>query len=315
MESTANSLRKFVHTFSYPVLLAGLAVFSILAFSTGAETRQIQQVEWHDIVAEIFIACVILSWMSIARRMAADSQTYLYFYAGSASVIWLMGIKFFAEWLVNPTPILAIFELMFSISGLLLLTAGLISWSKDYQVLIDQLDSNVTRFRMMSERDSLTGLFNRSQFESTLNHLLEQEAPFSLLLIDLDHFKQVNDNYGHPVGDTVIEHTAKILQRNLRKEDYAFRLGGEEFALLLPEVSMDLAQRLATERLTAIRSNTFVTHDGMGFNVTTSIGIGQREPGDTASTLYRRTDAALYQAKEKGRNQVAIYQGESEHDI
>ena len=156
--------------------------------------------------------------------------------------------------------------------------------------------------------DPLTGLGNRKGLEEALDKEIVRaeryEHHFSLLFLDLDHFKQVNDAHGHLGGDTVLIKFAALLERLVRDCDSVFRFGGEEFAVLLPNTSLEGAEQLA-DRLRAETSTLQIQYNGQRINLTISIGVTAHQPGDTRAVLMERVDRALYRAKEAGRNCVA----------
>ena len=151
--------------------------------------------------------------------------------------------------------------------------------------------------------DSLTGLRNRRYFEQSLQTSAERYAnfghPYSLMIIDIDHFKQLNDRYGHDVGDETLRRVADILQLRARKADCVARWGGEEFTVLLPETSLDFASVLAND-IRRLIADARPSADGL----TVSIGVGEITAGEDASAFFRRVDVALYRAKANGRNRV-----------
>jgi diguanylate cyclase (GGDEF)-like protein len=133
---------------------------------------------------------------------------------------------------------------------------------------------------------------------------MEQEVPFSILLVDFDHFKQINDNYGHLMGDEMLKFLARIMLNEVRPEDVCCRFGGEEFVILLPRVQAEIAYKIA-ER---IRMRMEFAENPLGSRVTLSLGIaGFPENGDNPTTLFEHVDQALYQAKQNGRNQIVAY--------
>lgn len=159
----------------------------------------------------------------------------------------------------------------------------------------------------LASTDALTGLANRHTFLERLDIELARIArggPGGMLaMLDLDHFKRVNDRYGHAAGDAVLTHLAGILRRVLRREDMAARLGGEEFALLLPGTDAAGAATLGERLRSALEQSHVETSKGE-VRITTSIGLAPLV-GD-ARTLLARADAALYQAKNNGRNRVVM---------
>lgn len=153
--------------------------------------------------------------------------------------------------------------------------------------------------------DSLTGLLNRRALGEVLAEESERARryarPLSILLLDLDHFKKVNDQLGHDFGDEVLYQMAKIFVKSLRTSDRVGRWGGEEFLVLLPETSPEEALALA-ERLRQTVAETVCSNRGRQVQVTISIGVGSLAAGETWESTYARVDAALYDAKRTGRN-------------
>lgn len=154
------------------------------------------------------------------------------------------------------------------------------------------------QLRMQAMSDELTALPNRRHFRQRLAHY--HTEPLSLLLIDLDHFKQINDRYGHDVGDDVLVEFGQLLHRLCPPEALAARLGGEEFALLLPTDQTAQPEQLAIRILHECHSIRISAQQ----HLTVSIGAGIRQPDETVERLMKRVDEALYQAKEAGRNQL-----------
>ena len=157
-------------------------------------------------------------------------------------------------------------------------------------------------------RDSLTQLVNRKGFDDFLSRVVFLRDVFGehacMLLVDVDHFKRVNDGHGHLAGDAVLTALADCLVRNFpRKSDLVARYGGEEFAVVLPDTSLQNGHRLAERLLGAIAGLT-VPHKGRGLNVTVSIGLSRLARFESAQGWLERTDQALYRAKEGGRNRV-----------
>lgn len=151
-----------------------------------------------------------------------------------------------------------------------------------------------------AHRDALTGLLNRRQFYHLTEHILPTGLDFSLLLVDADHFKGINDQFGHQKGDQVLVELARMLEANCRSGDYVFRWGGEEFLLLLPHTTTDMALNVAERVRLAVASINIA--DLPGFTV--SIGVAHHLPDESMDALFKRVDEALYLAKNNGRNRV-----------
>lgn len=156
----------------------------------------------------------------------------------------------------------------------------------------------------LSVTDQLTGIYNRLKLHHRLSDELERckryNTRFSLLMIDVDHFKSINDHYGHDSGDQVLKAIADTLVSNSRINDVAGRWGGEEFLMIMPETDIQGAKTLAEELRKAISELTFTDN----FNVTVSIGVTQATDADTIKTIFNRADKALYAAKNAGRNRI-----------
>ncbi|TAK90583.1 MAG: diguanylate cyclase [Burkholderiaceae bacterium] len=165
------------------------------------------------------------------------------------------------------------------------------------------------RYRELSITDALTGLYNSRHFWEQLNLEMERAqrygTPLSLILLDVDHFKQLNDTYGHLVGDHVLGTLGSVIRRNLRSPDSAYRYGGEEFALILPETSLEgalaTAERLRTEFALSPLSGDLGCK---GLTSTVSIGVTNHGANDTPHSFVKRADQAVYDAKHRGRDTV-----------
>lgn len=157
--------------------------------------------------------------------------------------------------------------------------------------------------------DPLTGLLNRRSFMELLTRCIRDsrpEQPGALFILDIDHFKAVNDTWGHPAGDVVLQNVARIIQNSLRKGDHTGRLGGEEFAVLLPSASGDEALMLA-ERIRRQLEEAIIETPEASIAVTISIGVALLY-GHSIDSVQEAADKALYQAKHNGRNQVSLAQ-------
>lgn len=163
------------------------------------------------------------------------------------------------------------------------------------------------QLREQATIDSLTGLYNRPTLLGQLDALLGSPSRpgLALLMLDLDHFKQVNDSYGHACGDATLTHIASQLRQQLGPHDCAGRLGGEEFCILLPGTTVQAAQRYSQHLLDTIAQQP-LQFGGHSIALTASIGLTLLEPGDDSRSLLARADMALYQAKHQGRNRMVM---------
>ncbi|UCF76614.1 MAG: GGDEF domain-containing protein [Betaproteobacteria bacterium] len=162
------------------------------------------------------------------------------------------------------------------------------------------------RLRKLGITDALTGVYNRRQMDRAVGEAVERHkrygASSSLLLIDIDYFKRVNDEFGHAAGDRVLRELAALMRRSLRKLDLVFRIGGEEFLVLLPDVK----RAGAAEAAEKLRREVASADLHPGWKLTVSIGVGQLGPGEAREQWIRRIDRALYAAKDSGRDRVVV---------
>jgi len=177
---------------------------------------------------------------------------------------------------------------------------------------IEALRSELEDARRDAETDALTGLSNRRAFDQRLAALAREAAasgqPLAMILIDIDHFKSVNDRFGHPVGDALLRRTASTLNATLREHGRAARFGGEEFAVLLPGLRVAEALAVAEALRHAVEGQSLAlrtTGIKLG-DVTVSLGLAMLRPGDDELRLTERADAALYRAKQEGRNRCCV---------
>ncbi|MDP1829616.1 MAG: diguanylate cyclase [Archangium sp.] len=175
----------------------------------------------------------------------------------------------------------------------------------------EQLEQRAETLSHLSVRDGLTGLFNRRHFEEALGLELQRARSFGqtlcLALLDIDHFKRINDGYSHVVGDAVLRTVAQVLQKELRASDVAARYGGEEFGLILPHTGLDGA-RIAAEKVRVAIATSPWSHLTPGREVTASLGLAEWRAGESPTDFVRRADQALYAAKTSGRNRVRTSQ-------
>ena len=171
------------------------------------------------------------------------------------------------------------------------------------------LESAYNRLRTLAEKDPLTGIANRRFLDSALAEQLlmlgRTGIPFCVVLIDIDHFKQVNDRWGHAAGDRALQVFAGICSAIIRDNDTVGRMGGEEFAVILPDTDLPQAVLTAERLLSAVREANIAIDGGSSVRITASIGVATIGAGDTSlEQLLARSDAALYRAKAAGRDRV-----------
>lgn len=164
------------------------------------------------------------------------------------------------------------------------------------------------KIQELADHDQLTGLYNRRKFDNLVqdefNRSRRYDRDMSIIMMDLDHFKDINDTYGHQSGDSVLEETGKLIQNITRNSDIASRYGGEEFCIALTETPIDKSQNIADRLREQLKDMSF-SHNESSFSVTCSIGIASINPGqENFSDLLQEADKALYEAKNRGRDCV-----------
>jgi diguanylate cyclase (GGDEF)-like protein len=165
------------------------------------------------------------------------------------------------------------------------------------------------RAKNLATLDALTGTHNKRHFDEVfpreIGRASQARVPLSLAIFDLDNFKRINDTFGHQVGDQALKSVAMTAQKVLARDVPLCRVGGEEFAILMPNIPGSVARAVA-ERLRAAIADTPFEHDGQPIPLTISVGIAELAAADSAELLYQRADQQLYAAKQAGRNQVKI---------
>lgn len=167
-------------------------------------------------------------------------------------------------------------------------------------------------YKENSQRDPMTGLYNVRSFDHFYNIMvsktIEENGQCAVCLVDIDHFKQINDTYGHPAGDEVLKQVANQLRKLTREQDIVSRNGGEEFSVLFPNTSMDQAKEIADRIRKTIEEQKFILPDNSSIRLTVSAGIAANiEPIVKPDLLFQEADDALYLAKQSGRNRVCTF--------
>lgn len=184
---------------------------------------------------------------------------------------------------------------------------------EDSHQQIQSLRESLTQAQEFVLKDPLTGVGNRRQFDLTMAKAIadaqQKSSPLSVIMCDIDHFKRVNDAFGHQVGDELIKMFARVIESSIRDVDTAIRYGGEEFAVVLPATEVSAAKSVAErirKQFEVKRITIRETNQKIG-QLTASFGVAQFRSGDDIEALVQRADAKLYDAKAKGRNRVAVF--------
>jgi diguanylate cyclase (GGDEF)-like protein len=183
-------------------------------------------------------------------------------------------------------------------------------FAESFNSMVEQLAASRQNLETLAHTDPLTGINNRGYFMELLTTELERakryERQLSFLMFDLDHFKAINDTHGHAAGDETLRSLCRVFKSSgLRSSDFFGRIGGEEFAIALPETELRMAADVA-ERIREELLRTAIVYADKTFFVTASIGVSTYRSGDTLETLLSRGDQAMYCAKDSGRNRVRL---------
>jgi diguanylate cyclase (GGDEF)-like protein len=199
-----------------------------------------------------------------------------------------------------------------TIRGLALMAISLIisALASRIRTNVDALRQSESRYMELSIKDDLTGLFNQRHFYHLLQVEIERAErygrPLSLLLIDIDDFKRFNDTYGHMEGDRVLERIGATIQQCVRRTDWAFRYGGEEFTVFMPETLGGQAGVVAERIRAEFREERFRPNPGQEESKTVSIGIAQYRSGEDLKEFISRADRNMYEAKRRGKDQLCF---------
>ena len=170
-------------------------------------------------------------------------------------------------------------------------------------IIINREIETSSKLEHLANTDNLTGIFNRRKFEDVFENNTKTNKKFSIILFDIDYFKDINDNYGHKVGDEILKAFSDKINSNIRKCDVFFRWGGEEFIVLANNTELDGAFMMGNKLRKLIETSTFVNVS----SITISLGIAEYIEGEALEQLINRADKALYTAKRNGRNRVEVY--------
>jgi len=304
MGTAAQSLRHSHRSVRAQLLIAGFVAVLLL---TAILVVSIDQVVTPNITP-FYVACVLISLVVYLRPMLA-AGVY-----SSAMLLFIFLIGWFptdpTQMMLNQLNGFAICVLAWGLS--------LAHWRKFTMVRLqheqlEKLQSELQHKHKELERltrlDGLTGLYNRNTFVELTRRELQraqrQSSSTTIMLLDLDHFKKVNDTWGHPAGDAVLRHVAALINGSIRSTDLAGRLGGEEFIILLPMTTVEAARKIA-EKIRARLEVSPAQWEKQAIPITASIGLSNTSASANRDfdSLYNEADRALYVAKHRGRNQV-----------
>ena len=209
--------------------------------------------------------------------------------------------------LLFATGVLLAAALFFGVFFIYPLIRGQVREEGKLRAMTVSLSARSQTFEQAALTDGLTGMQNRRYFDDALREYLDEfgriDKPVGLMILDLDHFKQVNDTHGHDVGDEVLRAVAQCVRGMTRYHDVVARLGGEEFAEVTPNMDAELLARFA-ERIRKSIASMSILSGNVRLKVTTSVGLAVWDRKESAEDFYRRADRQLYEAKKQGRNRV-----------
>lgn len=275
-------------TFSW--VLMGIGLLTVVDYTSPPDYV-------FHIVIDIIV--ILIVYFGIPNRLL------LWFFAAillSTSVIYLM---IFVK--VNTSDVVvftSVFALLLVNAGGLFITRRINNYKRKYFMTSYELDQ-------LASNDSLTGILNRRMFlelsEKELARYKRYDNDFLLLILDIDHFKNINDTYGHLEGDKVLKELVKIIQSRIRSSDIFGRIGGDEFGLLLLETSLEKVSNIAGQIREACKSARIISEDKKEIKFTISVGLTETRKNDTnLDEIIRRADTALYKAKQAGKDKAVI---------
>ena len=316
----------------YVVLFVVASLFSLLNFATGVAV--LGSIEGATAVASVVAAALLLrrdrivaaSWSLLALAALALLAIHAYPETSQVSFLWGVIYPLVALYLLGPKVGLALSAVFFVLASsvffashgigssdyemlssleMLLIWVGVALFAAYYEMSRSEAEAALTA---LANSDPLTRLPNRPSFQA---HFERERAraqrsgrPVALLLVDADHFKRVNDSLGHQAGDAALCHLGRLMRSKLRSSDLLARIGGEEFAVLLPETSLQGGLAAAQQMCRTVRENPF-RWEGAEQSLTVSIGVAElASPAESFEALFARADAGLYDAKAEGRDRA-----------
>jgi len=274
------------------------------------------------VIAWSYLALCMLEYFSALVYVPTDELRVVWYIVNVPGVFILLGKKI--GWSITLLSIAIVLtanshiEAPYSHNAIATFTLGMLYFAMFFHLYSDRSISYFVRMRESNERlrymashDTLTGALNASAYYEICDRLIQiakrNGSPYSVLFVDLDHFKSVNDTYGHAAGDIVLRSVAECLAQATRKSDSLGRIGGEEFSIFLPNTNIDGAIRLAEHIRQSIES-LMPDIGGQCLKITASIGVASHEHGmQSIKDVQKQADQAMYAAKAKGRNRVSSF--------
>jgi len=266
--------------------------------------QRLDAIDYFDLFSDATIALMTLAMTHLVVKQGHPRSIVVIFIAGFSCLYISLFVDTLDEIFITPTLIKNIGENLLQVVGYIAIFVGVFKWLQLNQRTQDKLSK-------LSKTDDLTGLLNRRSFIEKSSEEFERsiryDRPLSLMMIDIDFFKMVNDRYGHMAGDVVLQKIAHEITLQLRTNDIFCRWGGEEFILLIPESDKNNGQSLSEKIRKSIEKKSVTLTSGEVVSIKVSIGCTSiRENDSSVEALIERADRALYMSKEAGRNRVSF---------
>ena len=281
-----------------PTILV-LFVSVIFAAYQFLNYEAVEKIEMYSVLSEALVTLSALIALFIIQHIRELKRIYVFLVIGFTVLFISLLTDVVDEFLQQPDYITTVFEDLFQIVGYVLIIIGIWKWIVHNKRMTNSL-------QRLATTDDLTGAYNRRQFGEVIKYEIHRAIRYmdtlSLIMFDLDHFKRINDTYGHNAGDEVLKTVADRVKDNIRVTDIFARVGGEEFTILVPATGLEGAKVVADKLRQSIESHAFET---VGI-VTASFGVAEFSRDEKSEGLIKRSDNALYAAKANGRNRVVI---------
>lgn len=268
-----------------------------------------EDINYFDVISEVFTISFIILMALINIKLASDTRESRMLFAGVCFLLightHDLADEFFY---IQPEIIALILENIANNLGFVIIAFAVVKWSDRYRGQLLTLEIQKKELTSVSQTDPLTKLLNRRTLNEQFKHQAERSAKqgqaYTLLLVDLDNFKQFNDNFGHMAGDRLIQHAADVIRDMIRGDDFAFRYGGEEFLIIL-QADLGIARDIAERLRNAYESSEFQV-DGTQVEKTLSAGLVELVADVKFDNALNIADEAMYSAKSKGKNCVVV---------
>lgn len=294
------------------IILLCPAAVAVVALSYDGVIPKITEVEFLDVAGELLLLVLVQFWIVTIAYAGLQFRTYIYLLCGFGIITMANTADLLDEFIFDHAGTLKLIENAAYPIGMMLATIGLFKLSQDYRDLLQQVHKDRDDWRSKANHDQLTGLLNRRYFFEMMPKVMdtswdnECDPVPALLMLDIDFFKSVNDKFGHDKGDLLLAAVGKSISQFCRHDDAGFRLGGEEFGVLLTGADEDRVLEAAQRLRQRLNSIHIKTEQGELVSRTVSIGVSFLHTTDSLDSWMKKADSALYQAKEQGRNRVVI---------